>query len=248
MQDPDRKPGTRKLRRRDVLAGGTAMVALAPRAEAQSFAAANRQPATAPPVAPRPGPWRFFTDEEGRAVEAIVDRLIPPDPETPGGKQAGCAFFIDRQLAGPYGRAEGLYMEGPFQEGTKTQGDQSHRTPGELYRDALSALTAYCHDRMGGRHFEALSPEEQDELLKQMEARKLRLGDVDAGAFFEQILENTKEGFFADPVYGGNRDMAGWKMIGFPGARYDHRSWVELHNTPYNLPPVAIGLPRYGGK
>jgi len=61
-----------------------------------------------------PGPWRYFTNDEGTAIEALVDRLIPPDPQTPGGKDAGCAVFIDRQLAGPYGRFEGLYMSGPF--------------------------------------------------------------------------------------------------------------------------------------
>jgi len=49
------------------------------------------------------------------------------------------------------------------------------------------------------------------------------------------------EGMFADPVYGGNRNMAGWKMIGYPGARYDYRDWVERHNERYPLPPVSIG-------
>jgi gluconate 2-dehydrogenase gamma chain len=45
----------------------------------------------------------YFTADEGAAIEALVDRLIPPDPQIPGGKDAGCAVFIDRQLAGPYG-------------------------------------------------------------------------------------------------------------------------------------------------
>ena len=49
----------------------------------------------------RPGPWQFFTADEASAIEAIVDRIIPPDPQTPGGKEAGCAVFIDRQLKGP---------------------------------------------------------------------------------------------------------------------------------------------------
>jgi len=60
-------------------------------------------------------------------------------------------------------------------------------------------------------------------------------------AFFEQILNNTREGFLSDPVYGGNRGMVGWQMIGFPGARYDYRDWVERHNERYPLPPVGIG-------
>ena len=54
------------------------------------------------------------------------------------------------------------------------------------------------------------------------------------------LWQNTKEGFFADPVYGGNRDMAGWRMIGFPGARYDYRDWIFRYNEPYPLPPVGI--------
>jgi gluconate 2-dehydrogenase gamma chain len=54
------------------------------------------------------------------------------------------------------------------------------------------------------------------------------------------LLQNTQEGFFADPIYGGNRDMAGWKLVGFPGARYDYRDWVERHNEVYPLPPVSI--------
>src|SRR5262249_51829155 len=57
-----------------------------------------------PPTAAAPGPWHFFTGEEGKTVEALADRIIPPDPETPGGKDSGCAVFLDRQLAGPYGR------------------------------------------------------------------------------------------------------------------------------------------------
>src|SRR5580692_3951429 len=62
-----------------------------------------------PPAVVRPGPWMFFTADEAALIEAAVDRLIPPDSRGPGGKDAGCAVFIDRQLAGPYGRSEGLY-------------------------------------------------------------------------------------------------------------------------------------------
>ena len=74
--------------------------------------------AGAPPTPVAPGAWVYFTPEEGAAVEALVDRLIPPDPQTPGGKDAGCAVFIDRQLAGPYGSSQGLYMRPPFHDGT----------------------------------------------------------------------------------------------------------------------------------
>ena len=75
-----------------------------------------------PPVPVRPGPWRFFTADEAALVEAVVNRLIPSDDRGPGGKDAGCAVFIDRQLAGPYGRGDGLYLKPPFLRGVATQG------------------------------------------------------------------------------------------------------------------------------
>src|SRR5580704_15579142 len=114
------------------------------------------QNAGAPPTEVRPGPWTYFTAEEGAAVEALVDRLIPPDPQTPGGKDAGCAVFIDRQLAGPFGRRAGLYLSPPFIKGTPQQGNQSPLTPAVGYRQALAALDQYCHDTFGGAPFASL--------------------------------------------------------------------------------------------
>jgi gluconate 2-dehydrogenase gamma chain len=193
-----------------------------------------------PPTAVHPGPWVYFTPEEGTAIEALVDRLIPPDPQTPGGKDAGCAVFIDRQLAGPYGRAEGLYMRGPFADGTPQQGDQSPLTPAARYRQALAALDKYCRTTYAGKSFTQIPDNEKDKLLSGLEKGQLRLEGANGRAFFELLLQNTQEGFFADPVYGGNRNMVGWKMIGYPGARYDYRDWVERHNQRYPLPPVGI--------
>ncbi|WP_080664205.1 gluconate 2-dehydrogenase subunit 3 family protein [Bradyrhizobium elkanii] len=193
-----------------------------------------------PPTAVRPGPWAYFTPEEGAAVEALVDRLIPPDPETPGGKDAGCAVFIDRQLAGSYGSAEGLYMHGPFADGTPEQGDQSPLTPAARYRQALAALDKYCRATYGGKPFAQIPDDEKDKVLSALEKDQVQLEGTSGRAFFEYLLQNTREGFFADPVYGGNRDMVGWKMIGFPGARYDYRDWVERHNERYPLPPIGV--------
>jgi gluconate 2-dehydrogenase gamma chain len=198
-------------------------------------------PGTArPPVPVRPGPWLFFTADEAALVEAAVDRLIPPDDRGPGGKDAGCAVFIDRQLAGPYGRSEGLYMKPPFMPGAATQGDQLPDAPAARYRNGLKALADYVKGAFGGRTFPQLSPPEQDRVLAGLETGSVALKDVDGAQFFALLLQNTHEGFFADPIYGGNRDMAGWKLIGFPGARYDYRDWVERHNQRYPLPPVSI--------
>lgn len=199
------------------------------------------EPGTAtPPIPVRPGPWMFFTADEAATIEAAVDRLIPPDDHNPGGKDAGCAVFIDRQLAGPYGRAEGLYMRPPFMPGAATQGYQSPDAPAARYRAGLKALADAIKTTFAGRLFPELASADQDKVLSGLETGSIALKDVKGPEFFALLLQNTQEGFFADPIHGGNRDMAGWKLVGFPGARYDYRDWVERHNEVYPLPPVSI--------
>lgn len=229
------------LSRRNLIAG-TALALIGEKV-ARAGVVAGHLPwepnAGSPPQAVSEGPWAFFTAAEATAVEALVDRIIPPDPQTPGGKEAGCAVFIDRQLAGPYGRAEGLYDRGPFIKGTKTQGPQSAKNPGELYRSAIAALEHYCQSQDHKRWVD-LTAERQDAILQGIESGSLALEGVDGKTFFEHCVRDVQEGFFADPLYGGNRDMCGWKMIGFPGARYDYRDWVGRHNERYPHPPVSI--------
>jgi gluconate 2-dehydrogenase gamma chain len=196
--------------------------------------------AATPPTPVRPGPWMFFIADEAATIEAVVDRLIPPDDRNPGGKDAGCAVFIDRQLAGPYGHAEGLYMRPPFMPGAATQGYQSPDGPAARYRAGLKALADTISTNFAGKSFRELAPVDQDKVLSGLETGSIGLKDVKSAEFFALLLQNTQEGFFADPIYGGNRDMAGWKLIGFPGTRYDYRDWVERHNEVYPLPPVSI--------
>jgi gluconate 2-dehydrogenase gamma chain len=193
-----------------------------------------------PPTPVTPGPWMFFTSTEGATVEAMVDRLIPPDPETPGGKDTGCAVFIDRQLAGPYGTFAERYMGGPFQKGTPEQGDQSSLVPRQRFRIALAEIDKHCQATLNGATFTKLTPEQQDQVLGDLEQGKIPLGDVETKTFFQNLVILTQQGFFADPIYGGNRGMAAWKMIGFPGAHYDYRDWVHRHNERYPYPPVGI--------
>jgi len=193
-----------------------------------------------PPVPVGPGPWLFFTGAEGRAVEAVADRIIPTDPDTPGGRDAGCAVYIDRQMAGPYGRKEGLYNSPPFIMGTKQQGPQSAAGPAQKYREGLAALDRYCRSTYSGRAFADLDDGDKDKVLSGLENESVKLDGADGKAFFEQMINDVQEGFFADPIYGGNRDMVAWRMIGYPGARYNYLDWVERHNECFPLPPVSI--------
>jgi gluconate 2-dehydrogenase gamma chain len=233
------------FRRRDLLKG-TALV-LAGHTVARAGLIAGSLPwhpgaTTAPHAQPDDsGTWKFFTAPEAATVEAIADRVIPPDPQTPGGKDAGCAVFIDRQLAGSYGQSTGLYTTPPFEKGEKQQGPQSSVGPAELYRKGLAALDEHVRTDRHGHSFVALDAARQDEVLQGLQDGKIQFGsELDAQTFFEQLLKDVQQGFFADPIYGGNRDMCAWKMIGFPGARYDYRDWVNRHNEPYPLPPVSI--------
>lgn len=187
-----------------------------------------------------PGDLRFFTAAEAATMGAIVDRLIPADDLSPGGKDAGCVVFIDAQLAGPYGGAAGQYMRPPFMNGLPQQGWQGADAPAARYRKGLKAIADHVGAKYAGKSFAALAPNEQDDLLKGLESGAVALDGVDAKSFFALMLENTMEGFFADPIYGGNKDMVGWKMIGFPGARYDYRDWIDRHNEAYPLPPMSI--------
>lgn len=193
-----------------------------------------------PPARVTPSGWKFFTTQEAATVEALVERLIPADELSLSGKDCGCAVYIDRQVAGPYGRSDGLYMSGPFQQGTKQQGPQSAATPAQNYRKGLAALDKTCQAKYGGKHFVDLTGDQKDDTIKGLEDGSFKLDGADAQDFFKMILKDTQTGFLADPIYGGNKNMASWKMIGFPGAHYDYRSWIDKHNQPVALRPVGI--------
>src|SRR6202050_125506 len=157
-----------QFRRRDLLAGTAVLLLSAGQSRASTiFGQLPWAPnAGNPPVRVKAGPWLFFSGDEGRAIEAIADRVIPPDPETPGGKDSGCAVFIDRQLAGPFGEQDGFYVRPPFQAGLKNQGDQSEGGPRLKYRSGLAALDKACKAKYAGKEFADLSDSDKDKVLE----------------------------------------------------------------------------------
>lgn len=162
------------------------------------------------------------------------------------GEDLGCALFIDRQLASSWGGYEWYYMSAPFSKAPlPQQGIQSPFVPQQQYRMGLAALSEHCRENFAGKTFDQLSSSDQDKLLSAMEKGQVKLPGLDAPqmttqTFFELLLANTKEAFFADPIYGGNKGMAGWKMIGFPGTRYDFRDVIANPGKKYTKPPVSI--------
>jgi gluconate 2-dehydrogenase gamma chain len=234
----------RTLTRRRLLASVAAMPILAWTAEGRILSGDRPWSPFAgnPPRPVNPLGWYYFTPGEAAAVEAIVDRFIPGDHLSPGGKDCGCAVYIDRQLAGSFGQGDRLYKKGPFMPGLPTQGYQGDLTPAGRYRLGLRALADYTHATYK-RDFVALSHAQQDDVLAGLDTGKITLKltpGFSTKEFFELVLQNAMEGFFADPLYGGNKGMASWKMIGFPGARYDYRDHIDKHNQPYPRGPVSI--------
>jgi gluconate 2-dehydrogenase gamma chain len=188
----------------------------------------------------------FFSPAEAAFVSAAVARLIPADDLGPGALEAGAVTFIDRQLAGDYGRGARWYMQGPWSEGESTQGYQTRHTPASLYRAAIREIDQAVAKEKQVAGFTGLEPAEQDAWLERLEEGKIELATVEPKTFFQLLLQNTLEGYWCDPIHGGNRDMVGWKLIGFAGARYDHRPFVGRHGERYPLPPVGLkGRPEW---
>jgi gluconate 2-dehydrogenase gamma chain len=227
--------------RRRFLKSAAAMGAVLPAAgvSAQTHQHDDKHHAAHHPPKPGVRAHMFFTQPEVAFVEAAVARLIPADELGPGAKEAGVAYFIDQQLFGGWGTMAKMYRQGPHPEGTPQQGYQSPLTPQEVYRAAIRDVNGYCA-KQHGKSFAALSTAQQDEVLRGLDAGKIELDTVRAQFFFNMLLANTIEGFFADPVYGGNRDKVGWKLVGFPGVAAVYTTHIDKHNVPYVAQPVSI--------
>lgn len=182
---------------------------------------------------------RFLSDSEERFLESAVDRLIPPDERWPGASKAGVVNYINLQMAGAWGRGEMLYRHGPFRAGTPSQGFQLEYRPAELFRRSISAINA--HFTAQGKAFDQLPPTEQDSYLASLEKGGIDLDGVPCNIFFELLLKHTVEGFFSDPVYGGNRNKVGWRMLGFPGAYVDYYDLIDKHGIEFHREPMGIG-------
>ncbi|MEB0039161.1 gluconate 2-dehydrogenase subunit 3 family protein [Pseudomonas sp. MH10] len=198
---------------------------------------ATPPPATAPSnVVYEP---TYFTAQEWAFIKAAVARLIPADEQGPGALEAGAPEYIDRQMSTPYASGALWFMQGPFvADAPPEMGWQSKLVPKEIYRLGIAACDAWCQQQQG-KPFAELSTAAQDETLKQLEAGKAAFDSVPPIMFFNLLVQNTKEGFFCDPIHGGNKGLVGWTMVGFPGARADFMDWVE-RNEPYPFPAVSI--------
>lgn len=185
---------------------------------------------------------RFFTSDEYRCIDSASTCILPRDEHGPGAHDLGVAEFIDRQMQTPYGYGALWYRQAPFQSGPPEFGYQLPYTPRQLYRNGLYSLTQHCLQHYQSP-FQDLPFNTQNDVLTQLEENSLALDDIPGSTFFEQLRSNTLEGAFSDPLYGGNRHMEGWRMMGFPGARADFMDWINQNGAPYPFGPVSIPSP-----
>jgi gluconate 2-dehydrogenase gamma chain len=218
--------------------GSAALVPAAGAVVADPNAPARNAPS--PAAAHHDARYQFFRSDEAAFIEAAVERLIPPDDVGPSALDAGVPGYIDKQLAGAWGAGDRLYRSGPWQAGAPTQGYQLPFTPAELFRTALRGIRADL-ERAGRAPFEKLAGAEQDAYLTLLQTTPRDLGGVPGNVFFESLLGMTIEGYFGDPVYGGNVGMAAWKMIGFPGAYGAYYDLVDQHGVAFRGEPRSLG-------
>ncbi|HZZ68681.1 MAG TPA: gluconate 2-dehydrogenase subunit 3 family protein [Phenylobacterium sp.] len=232
--------------RRTLLGVGGAVACAVPLASSAAVLSGNGVPWSAntssfPSATDLRAHYVYFTSDEAAFIEAAALRIVPADANGPSALEAGVPLFLDRQLAGDYGKGARLYMQGPFGKSTGTQGYQAKWPPAGFHRAAIKAIGDHLGQN-GGTAFHKRSGADQDAFLKDLSGGKVDLGsDVDGKAYFTLLLQNVMEGYFSDPIYGGNRNLSAWKMIGFSGARYDQRAYVLSYGKPYPLPPVGIG-------
>jgi len=154
-------------------------------------------------------PLKFFTESEALVIASATSRILPTDDSGVGAREAGVTIYIDRQLAGSWGRDRYRYTQAPFEEAAPEFGYQGKATPREIYRQGLKKL----------KGFTQLSAEAQDQALREIEST----------LFFSLLRQHTIEGMFSDPIHGGNINMVGWQLVGFPGPRMSNYDDIDKH-------------------
>jgi gluconate 2-dehydrogenase gamma chain len=192
---------------------------------------------TPPPVAAPASPgYAFLNLDEAAFVEALVDHMVPADELTPKGTDIGINIYIDRALAGSWGKGDRLYMQGPWKVGVPSQGYQLPLTPAQLYRAGVEATNAHCQ-RPTARHSTGPTRSSARRFWSGCPAARSVLTAVRRCGVLDHDPSNRDRRHVLRPIYGGNRNKAGWRLIGFPGVIAVHRENVEKYRDK-NSPPI----------
>src|SRR3984885_7549924 len=221
------------------IAGTAVATGLTPSEPVQ--AQAPGAPATpAATAAPQAEPLLLLNETEHAFVVAAVDTMIPADELSPSGSDCGVATYIDRQLASAWGGGAKMYRAGPYFKSKPEQGYQLPLTPAQFITAGLAAANDWSR-KTYGRDFDRLDPDKRIEALKAMEEGNAAFANLNSRAFFARVLTLTMEGFFGDPLYGGNRNKASWRMLGFPGLPATYANLIdEYRDKRYVAEPQSI--------
>jgi gluconate 2-dehydrogenase gamma chain len=223
-------------RRKFLLGAGVAGTAVAARL-AEPVAAQMQTP---PAPGSEPQPMLVLSATEAAFISAVADTMIPADALSPSGTDCGIVTFADRQLASAWGGGAKMYRSGPFRKGKPEHGYQLALTPREFFAAGIAATNAWTR-KLHGKDFDRLAPTDREAALKALEAGRAEFGDLNGREFFDALLNLVMEGFLADPIYGGNKDKAAWKMIGFPGLPAVYANLIdEYRHKRYVAEPQSI--------
>src|SRR5699024_913136 len=210
----------------------------------------------------------FSRNEDFDVLSAATERIFPKDDNGPGAIDLGVPYFIDRQCSNEWGMNANDYMFGPFPQveevdeyvpndknikdvnaGTQvtvpsaTPRYQTKMTRGTLFLEGVRAIEAESQKSFDER-FIKIEPEQQDDILQKFEAGEVEVAGAKSSLFFSLLRQTTIEGVYADPVYGGNRNMEAWKMKEYPGPRM---SWLDKIEEEEFLTLAPESLRNYQG-
>lgn len=223
---PDSSHGRRAFFRTAVLAAGAAT--LNP-TRASADAPAKGAVESAAPVG-----YLCFSPDEAAFVEALVEIMCPADELTPGGVECGLAHFMDRQLAGPFGKGDRLYRRGPWRPGRPEDGYQLPLTPEQFFKAGIKAANQACL-AAHRRQFPELTAEEADRILQLISTGDLKSPSFAFSEWFNDLVYPLfTQACFADPIYGGNRGKVFWSLIGYPGLpAVNGLNMIKYRGKPY---------------
>lgn len=166
----------------------------------------------------------FKRKDDFDVLSSATEVIFPEDDNGPGAIGLGVPYFIDRQLAGTWGINERMYMQGPFQEG------EIPLTKQEIFLQGVRKIEEESQDEFNSTFVE-LNEDQQIEILERFESDNVEMDYITSSQFFQILRQSTLEGAYADPLYGGNKNMEGWRMKEYPGAQLSYRHLMTEDHT-----------------
>lgn len=176
----------------------------------------------------------FARQKDFDAMAAATEMIYPEDKNGPGAIALGVPYFIDKQLASPWGSNADDYRKGPF-----TAGD-TPLNKADIVLQGSRKLNEVSEKEYDGTLFKDLTDEQKITILTSFQAGEVEMELVNSAVFFNLLRTLTLQGCFADPLYGGNKNMAGWKMKEFPGAQMSYTAYLDKEEFVL-IEPVSLG-------